>query len=170
MWVSTWPSAPARWPPLVKHRPSVLATMRPGMPSCANCWRRCRRAWCCWRPLAGTRRAWRVACPRGGGGLEAWGAAEGPERRMLAAEQRRELTALVVRRRQLVAMLVAERQRLALAHPKAKPSILRIMATIAEQLNDLDGQLKEHVLAHHADLAALLTSVKGVGPTTASTL
>ncbi|WP_156374396.1 transposase, partial [Pseudorhodoferax sp. Leaf274] len=51
-----------------------------------------------------------------------------------------------------------------------KPSILRIMDAIAEQLNDVDGQLKEHVLAHHADLAALLTSVKGVGPTTASTL
>ncbi|MCW5258922.1 IS110 family transposase [Verminephrobacter eiseniae] len=94
--------------------------------------------------------------------------AQGHEPRMLADEQQRALTALVVRRRQLVAMLVAERQRLALAHPKAKPSILRIMATIAEQLNDLDGQLKEHVLAHHADLAALLTS--GVGPTTASTL
>ncbi|MCW8183032.1 IS110 family transposase, partial [Verminephrobacter eiseniae] len=70
--------------------------------------------------------------------------AQGHEPRMLADEQQRALTALVVRRRQLIAMLVAERQRLALAHPKAKPSILRIMATIAEQLNDLDGQLKEH--------------------------
>lgn len=96
--------------------------------------------------------------------------AQGHEPRVLADAQQRELTALVVRRRQLVAMLVAERQRLALAHPKAKPSILRIMDAIAEQLSDVDGQLKEHVLAHHADLAALLTSVKGVGPTTASTL
>lgn len=96
--------------------------------------------------------------------------AQGHEPRVLADEQQRELTAWVVRRRQLVAMLVAERQRLALAHPKAKPSILRIMDAIAEQLNDVDGQLKEHVLLHHADLAALLTSVKGVGPTTASTL
>lgn len=96
--------------------------------------------------------------------------AQGHEPRALADEQQRELSALVVRRRQLVAMLVAERQRLALAHPKAKPSILSIMDAIAEQLNDVDGQLKEHVRAHHADLAALLTSVKGVGPTTASTL
>ncbi len=96
--------------------------------------------------------------------------AQGHEPRVLADEQQRELTALVVRRRQLVAMLVAERQRLALAHPKAKPSILRIMDAIAEQLKDVDGQLREHVLLHHADLAALLTSVKGVGPTTASTL
>lgn len=96
--------------------------------------------------------------------------AQGHEPRALADEQRRELTALVVRRRQLVAMLVAERQRLSVAHPKAKPSILQIMAAIAAQLHDVDGQLKEHIQAHHADLARLLTSVKGVGPTTASTL
>lgn len=96
--------------------------------------------------------------------------AQGHEPRALADEQQRELTALVVRRRQLVAMLVAERQRLAVAHPKAKASILNIMDAIAAQLRDVDGQLREHVRAHHADLARLLTSVKGVGPTTASTL
>jgi transposase len=96
--------------------------------------------------------------------------AQGHEPRALLDEQQRELTALVTRRRQLVAMLVAERQRLALAHPKAKTSILAIMDAIAAQLHDVDGQLREHVQAHHADLAKLLTSVKGVGPTTASTL
>jgi transposase len=96
--------------------------------------------------------------------------AQGHEPRALADEQQRELTALVVRRRQLVAMLVAERQRLAVAHPKAKPSILQIMDAIAAQLHDVDGQLKVHIQAHHADLANLLTSVKGVGPATASTL
>ena len=95
---------------------------------------------------------------------------QGHEPRALADEQQRELTALVVRRRQLVGMLVAERQRLAVAHPKAKPSILQIMDAIAAQLHDVDGELKVHVRAHHADLAKLLTSVKGVGPTTASTL
>jgi transposase len=96
--------------------------------------------------------------------------AQGHEPRALADEQQRELTAMVVRRRQLVAMLVAERQRLAVAHPKAKPSILQIMDAIAAQLHDVDGELKIHIRAHHADLAKLLTSVKGVGPTTASTL
>jgi transposase len=96
--------------------------------------------------------------------------AQGHEPRALADEQRRELTALVVRRRQLVAMLVAERQRLSVAHAKAKPSILGIMDAIAAQLHDVDGELKDHIQAHHADLARLLTSVKGVGPTTASTL
>ena len=85
--------------------------------------------------------------------------AQGHEPRALADDERRELTALVVRRRQLVAMLVSERQRLGVAHRKAKPSILAI-----------DGALKAHVQAHHADLAKLLTSVKGVGPTTAFTL
>lgn len=96
--------------------------------------------------------------------------AQGHEPRALADEQQRELTALVVRRRQLVAMLVAERQRLAVAHPRARRSILQIMDAIAAQLHDVDGELKIHVRAHHADLAKLLTSVKGVGPTTASTL
>lgn len=96
--------------------------------------------------------------------------AQGHEPRALADDQRRELTALVVRRRQLVAMLVAERQRLGVAHQKAKPSILAIMDAIAAQLKDVDGGLKAHIQAHHADLAKLLTSVKGVGPTTASTL
>ena len=96
--------------------------------------------------------------------------AQGHEPRALAVEQQRELTALVARRRQLIAMLVAERQRLAVAHPKAKPSILRILDAIAAQLHDDDGELLEHIRANHADLAALLTSVKGVGPTTASTL
>lgn len=96
--------------------------------------------------------------------------AQGHEPRALADDQQRELTALVVRRRQLVAMLVAERQRLAVAHPKARPSILQIMDAIAAQLHDVDGELKVHIRAHHADLAQLLTSVKGVGPTTASTL
>ena len=96
--------------------------------------------------------------------------AQGHEPRALADDERRELTALVVRRRQLVAMLVSERQRLGVAHRKAKPSILAIMDAIAAQLRDVDGALKAHVQAHHADLAKLLTSVKGVGPTTAFTL
>lgn len=96
--------------------------------------------------------------------------AQGHDPRALAGEQQRELTALVTRRRQLVAMLVAERQRLSVAHAKAKPSIEQIIEAIAAQLHDLDKDLREHIQAHHADLARLLASVKGVGPTTASTL
>jgi transposase len=88
----------------------------------------------------------------------------------LADEQQRELTAIVTRRRQLMAVLVAERQRLGVARPKDKLSILQIMGAIAVQLHDVAGQLEVHIQAHRADLAKLLTSVKGVGPTTASTL
>jgi transposase len=128
------------------------------------------------QPAPGTRlrRCTQLAkTDRIGAGLRGFAAlldAQGHEPRALLDAQQRELTALVTRRRQLVAMLVAERQRLALAHPKAKASILAIMDAIAAQLHDVDGQLREHVRAHHADLAKLLTSVKGVGPTTASTL
>ena len=70
--------------------------------------------------------------------------AQGHQPRALADDERRELTALVVRRRQLVAMLVSERQRLGVAHRKAKPSILAIMDAIAAQLHDVDGELKAH--------------------------
>jgi len=96
--------------------------------------------------------------------------AQGHEPRDLADAQQCEITALVVRSRQLIAVLVAERQRLAVARPKAKPSILKIMDAIAAHLHDLDGELKAHVRAHHADPAKMHTSVKGDGPTTASTL
>ena len=96
--------------------------------------------------------------------------AQGHKPRALADEQQRELTALVTRRRQLVAMLVAERQHLSVAHAKAKPGITAIMAAIQGQLDDVSGQLRKHIATHHADLAKLLTSVKGVGPTTTSTL
>ncbi len=57
--------------------------------------------------------------------------AQGHQPRALADDERRELTALVVRRRQLLTMLVSERQRLGVAHRKAKPSILAIMDAIA---------------------------------------
>jgi transposase len=77
--------------------------------------------------------------------------AQGHEPRALADDQQRELTALVVRRRQLVGMMVAERQRLPVAHPKAKPSILQIMDAIAAQLHGVDGELKIHIRAHHAE-------------------
>ena len=56
-------------------------------------------------------------------------------------------------------------------NPCTRDRVPGIMDAIATQLHDGDGQLREHVRAHHADLAKLLlTSVKGVGPTTASTL
>lgn len=80
------------------------------------------------------------------------------------------LQALVVRRRQIVAMLVAERQRLSLAHSAARKSIEAIIKALKKELGRTEVALEKHVFKHHADLAALLGSVKGVGSATLSTL
>lgn len=80
------------------------------------------------------------------------------------------LQAMVVRRRQLVAMLVAERQRLAVAHQAARPSIETIIKTLKQELGRAEAELARHIDTHHADLAALLGSVKGIGSATTSTL
>lgn len=80
------------------------------------------------------------------------------------------LQAMVVRRRQLVAMLVAERQRLAVAHQAARPSIETIIKALKQELGRAEAELARHIDTHHADLAALLGSVKGIGSATTSTL
>jgi transposase len=96
--------------------------------------------------------------------------AQGHQPRALASEEQRELSALVVRRRQLVAMLVAERQRLPLAHRLARGSIEAMIEALLGQLKDIDQDLERVLQERYADLSALLQSVKGVGPSTASTL
>lgn len=96
--------------------------------------------------------------------------ARGHQPRALASAEQRELGALVARRRQLVAMLVSERQRLAVAHVRAKPSIEAVIELLLKQLADIDKDLQRMLKDRHADLCGLLQSVKGVGPTTASTL
>ncbi|ELW9532600.1 IS110 family transposase, partial [Burkholderia cenocepacia] len=78
--------------------------------------------------------------------------------------------ALVARRRQLVAMLVSERQRLAVAHERARASIEAMIEALLAQLADIDNDIQRVLQERYADLSALLQSVKGVGPTTASTL
>ena len=52
----------------------------------------------------------------------------------------------------------------------AKPSIEAVIELLLRQLADIDDDLQRTLKDRHADLAALLQSVKGVGPTTASTL
>jgi transposase len=96
--------------------------------------------------------------------------ARGHQPRPLASTEQRELGALVARRRQLVTMLVSERQRLGVAHARARPSIEAVIELLLRQLADIDDELKRTLKDRHADLSALLQSVKGVGPTTTSTL
>ncbi|MCW5185419.1 IS110 family RNA-guided transposase, partial [Burkholderia cenocepacia] len=96
--------------------------------------------------------------------------AQGHQPRALASQEQRELVALVARRRQLVAMLVSERQRLAVAHERARASIEAMIEALLAQLADIDNDIQHVLQERYADLSALLQSVKGVGPTTASTL
>ena len=86
------------------------------------------------------------------------------------SEELKALQALVVRRRQLVEMLSAERNRLATSHRAARPSIEALVRAIRAQIDPIDKQMARHVTEHHADLAALLNSVKSIGPTTSTTL
>jgi transposase len=80
------------------------------------------------------------------------------------------LQAFVVRCRQVVAMLVAERQRLSRAHSATRKSIETIIKALKKELGQTEAALEKYVIKHHADLAALLGSVDGVGNATLSTL
>lgn len=88
----------------------------------------------------------------------------------LADAELQRLQALVQRRRQLVEMLVAERNRLQLSHRSARPSIERTIEFLKTQIADIERDSAAHVQAHHAALAQLLGSVKGVGPATLAVL
>ena len=90
--------------------------------------------------------------------------------RPLEDEQQRALAALVTRRRQLVGMLVSERQRLQLAIAVVRPSIEAVIAAIAAQLDEIEGQMVGHVRTHCAELSTLLQSVRGIGPVASATL
>jgi len=97
-----------------------------------------------------------------------------PERekliRVLPGEEQQRLQALVLRRRQLVDILTAERNRLSVSHRAARNSIEALIKAIRKQLEDLERELASHIASHHADLAALLRSAKGVGPATTMVL
>jgi transposase len=88
----------------------------------------------------------------------------------MADEALQRLQALVLRRRQLVGMLTSERQRLRMSHASARPSIERTIEFLKAQIHDMEAEAGEHVRAHHGALAAALSSVKGVGAATVSTL
>lgn len=88
----------------------------------------------------------------------------------LADEALQRLQALVLRRRQLVGMLTSERQRLRMSHVGARPSIEQTIEFLKAQIQEMEAGSGEHIKAHHATLAAALSSVKGIGKTTVSTL
>ncbi|WP_339053800.1 IS110 family transposase [Arsenophonus endosymbiont of Crataerina pallida] len=96
-----------------------------------------------------------------------------PERerfiRTLPNAERQVLAAMVVRRRQLITMLVAERNRLYTAHPQNRKSIIIIKA-LEDELARIDEDMNNHIRNHFKDLAARLSSIKGVGTMTVAAL
>ena len=83
---------------------------------------------------------------------------------------RQVLSALVSRRRQLVEMLTAEQNRLELSHTAARKSIVTIIKALKRELTSINEQMATHVRQHHAELAELISSAKGIAFTTAATL
>lgn len=95
-----------------------------------------------------------------------------PQPRPLPDAQTRALRALVVRRRQLLEMVVAEKNRRARMLPSLQPRIAAHLAWLSEELAQVDQDLQRHLQANPVWQAKmqLLTSVPGIGATTALTL
>ncbi len=88
----------------------------------------------------------------------------------LADAELQRLQALVLRRRQLVQMITAERQRMRVSHAAARPSIERVIEFLKTELADSDADVASHVQRHHAELAAALASVPGIGAASVAVL
>jgi transposase len=88
----------------------------------------------------------------------------------LADAELQRLQALVLRRRQLVQMITSERQRMRISHVAARPSIERVIGFLKTELGDSDADVAAHVQRHHAELAAALASVPGIGTASVAVL
>lgn len=84
--------------------------------------------------------------------------------------QQLELQGLVTRRRQLLAMKLAEDHRMKMPGVRQRRSLNTIIKALDREIARVDKDLQAFVGANHAELAALLDSVKGVGKATISTL
>lgn len=104
--------------------------------------------------------------------LARFGEAVKPELRWLPDADARQLAALVTRRRQLQQMLKVERQRLLRAARPLRKSLERHIAHLEKQLAEFDDDLHETLQQTPLwqEQLGLLTSVPGIGPTTAATL
>lgn len=88
----------------------------------------------------------------------------------LADSELQRLQALVLRRRQLVQMITSERQRMRVSHIAARPSIERVIEFLKTELGDSEADVAAHVQRHHAELAAALASVPGIGAASVAVL
>jgi transposase len=84
--------------------------------------------------------------------------------------QQLELQGLVTRRRQLMALKLAEDHRMKMPGVRQRRSLNTIIKALDREIARVDKDLQAFVGTNHAELAALLDSVKGVGKATISTL
>ena len=84
--------------------------------------------------------------------------------------QQLELQSLVTRRRQLIAMKLAEDHRMKMPGVRQRRSLNTIIKALDREIARVDQDLQAFISTNHAELAALLDSVKGVGKATISTL
>ncbi|MGH8335432.1 MAG: IS110 family transposase [Gammaproteobacteria bacterium] len=95
-----------------------------------------------------------------------------PPPRALPDADTQHLAALVMRRRQLIEMRTAEMNRLNAAHVTLQAAIKAHIAWLNERIDDVDqdtnGLLQQSPV--WLEQATLLTSAKGIGPTSAATL
>lgn len=96
-----------------------------------------------------------------------------PAVRIQITVKERELKDLVARRQQLIDMRTAEKNRLSRAHtPQVIKGIRKIILTLNAQIKAIDKELKNEIKNNPAwdTKLALITSVPGIGPTTAQVL
>jgi len=95
-----------------------------------------------------------------------------PKVRPLRTAEEERLNALVTRRRQVIQILVAEKNRKATTHSSLQEGVQQHIDWLEDELLDLDREI-EHFIQESPEWqekAALLRSVPGVGPVTASTM
>jgi transposase len=104
--------------------------------------------------------------------LAHFAAALRPELRPLPGAEQVHLTALLTRRRQLVDMLTVEQNRLHTVRAPMRPDIQAHLDWLRQRLAKLDAEIDDfiHGSPLWSDKDALLQSVPGVGPVTASTM
>ncbi len=92
--------------------------------------------------------------------------------RPLPDQETKALQAVVARRRQLVEMLAAEQHRLAQAAPAVRPSLHTVIEVLKQQLREMDDDLGKRLKQRPSwgVIQELLTTVPGVGATTATAL
>ncbi len=104
--------------------------------------------------------------------LAHFAAALHPEIRPLPTADQEHLSALLTRRRQIVDMLTMEQNRLQTVRAPLRHDILEHLQWLREKLAKLDAEIDDfiHGSPLWSDKDALLQSVPGIGPVTASTI